>query len=813
MKRKLLSFLFAVFAAGYMCSAQVVFDPATYSGAMPAGMSIVNVDGTDYLQVILNGWSSSLPLDPVVIKRSTSFTCEAKYAVGTSGVEITSINTFLKLANSNFSVEIGAAGAASSSSFISYSVNITHQDTIANLQVAGQETGNGWPALVGDTLWVGKVTVLPSFERVITMETFGTLAFDTDAPVKSRGFAKHYYWTEVTDFSSLNGHIEGGDDSSVRITNYGDLGDRAVATNWRGTPSGPMNIHMAKRPSYSGSWDTLRYVGIDIQGYKANSLEFGYGRARTLTTKDSVVTNVMYSLDGGAWTQLDTSIIDTNGYQKWAYITLPLGGIEGETLDILFAALKTDQFYMDDIAVVGDIVIADSIQLFTSEDTITTVNGTAQLTDIVYPANARQALTWSVNSPIATIDDNGLLTALSNGTIIVTGTAVDGLSASLPIVIYGQKPSPMPIAVNVFGSADNAADYTGTVAIGWEADSVYMEFVVTDDSIVNSGAIYQVDNIEIYFDLDNSKNIHWPRGGNWIANPDPSYDENDMQLRVRPGIDGMLDVASAEFPSKVIYNANDTGYVFNIKIAWNDLLAGYTPTPGDQIGFDIDLSDNDAVSSDANRNQFTWVSPTDKLFNDPSLWGTLEVIQGGAFLPVADVEAPTAPVLTGVSGDLSAILTWTPSTDNTSVMSYIVKQGIFNVDTITAKQTGNALTINNLQVKNYGFNIMAVDNHGNKSVWSNSVYIDIKDLSGIDVLSAAQFAIYPNPVINELNIDNASSIVMVEVLGINGGVINSVANSSAEQIRINTSDLANGMYFIRMTTTDGNVVMSKFIKE
>jgi fructosamine-3-kinase len=57
----------------------VVFDPATYAGSLPAGMEIVDIEGTAYLQVVVNGWNSSLPLDPLVVgDRYTAFTCEAK---------------------------------------------------------------------------------------------------------------------------------------------------------------------------------------------------------------------------------------------------------------------------------------------------------------------------------------------------------------------------------------------------------------------------------------------------------------------------------------------------------------------------------------------------------------------------------------------------------------------------------------------------------------------------------------------------------------------------------------------------------------
>ena len=77
----------------------------------------------------------------------------------------------------------------------------------------------------------------------------------------------------------------------------------------------------------------------------------------------------------------------------------------------------------------------------------------------------------------------------------------------------------------------------------------------------------------------------------------------------------------------------------------NGLLSGFEPAAGTVIGFDVLLSDNDAVASDANRNQITWNSPTDKPFNDPSLFGVLKFVGSGSgyFEVIPDKEKPTAP--------------------------------------------------------------------------------------------------------------------------------------------------------------------------
>jgi len=163
MKEKLL-FLCLLTASFSFVKAQVVFDPATYDpGNLPAGMSIVDIEGTSYCRIVLNGWNSYIEVDPVeVTEEHTDFTVTAKYAVGADngGYTTDEINTFFKLANDDFSLEIGAAGSASSTDLIEYTIPIAETGTASRFQMAGQETTSGnWDAMVGDTLWVGVVTL------------------------------------------------------------------------------------------------------------------------------------------------------------------------------------------------------------------------------------------------------------------------------------------------------------------------------------------------------------------------------------------------------------------------------------------------------------------------------------------------------------------------------------------------------------------------------------------------------------------------------------------------------------------------------
>jgi uncharacterized protein YjdB len=93
------------------------------------------------------------------------------------------------------------------------------------------------------------------------------------------------------------------------------------------------------------------------------------------------------------------------------------------------------------MAKTGELLINISNQMAA---TITTDNGTYQVTATILPLDATdKSLTWVISNGMgnATVDNNGLVTAVSNGTVTVKATANDGsgVFGTLDIVITNQK--------------------------------------------------------------------------------------------------------------------------------------------------------------------------------------------------------------------------------------------------------------------------------------------------------------------------------------------------------------------------------------
>ena len=186
----------------------VILDPAQVDPAeLPSGMEIVSIEGTKYLQALLNGWSSFLPVDPInATAANTHFSTDVKYAVGSSGFELNNINTFLKLATADWT-ELAASGSASSTEFNKYSIEIPTKGMVANFQFAGQETTN-WTALTGDTIWIGKTF----FEDKAAPTAPGNLKADTS------GSTVTLTWDASTDNDKVSGYVVSQDGTELDTT-------------------------------------------------------------------------------------------------------------------------------------------------------------------------------------------------------------------------------------------------------------------------------------------------------------------------------------------------------------------------------------------------------------------------------------------------------------------------------------------------------------------------------------------------------------------------------------------------------------------
>ncbi|HPR30862.1 MAG TPA: sugar-binding protein [Prolixibacteraceae bacterium] len=139
------------------CGSVVVFDPETCNPAdLPQGMDIVDVEGTKYVRIALDGWQSFFSIPPYLIPGEvTHFRFEAKFTEGTSGQPTGNVEMFFKFAEANWN-EISHQYFPGNGDFAEYRIPVGPDHICRFIQTAARET-TGSTVLSGDTIYIGKI--------------------------------------------------------------------------------------------------------------------------------------------------------------------------------------------------------------------------------------------------------------------------------------------------------------------------------------------------------------------------------------------------------------------------------------------------------------------------------------------------------------------------------------------------------------------------------------------------------------------------------------------------------------------------------
>jgi hypothetical protein len=132
-----------------------------------------------------------------------------------------------------------------------------------------------------------------------------------------------------------------------------------------------------------------------------------------------------------------------------------------------------------------------------------------------------------------------------------------------------------------------------------------------------------------------------------------------------------------------------------------------------------------------------------------------------------------------------------------------------NWNTISSNTNSNSVSISNSSANDY-YRLKAVENNGEIS-YSNAIQVDCNTTS-------ENVNIYPNPTQNELNVVFSSidaELITIQVMDILGREITDYDKSEIDfnnSIKLNTSRLSNGIYFIKISEGTQEINKFKFVK-
>ena len=171
-------------------------------------------------------------------------------------------------------------------------------------------------------------------------------------------------------------------------------------------------------------------------------------------------------------------------------------------------------------------------------------------------------------------------------------------------------------------------------------------------------------------------------------------------------------------------------------------------------------------------------------------------------------DAPTGLHTTAIHNE-SLELAW----DNANVDGWNVQWRVGTGTWSSAHTTANSYTITGLTgLTTYEIQVQADCGNNNLSDWSASITAQTTNV-GIENFTENNVTLFPNPAKEyvDIRIDGDVNVTNMEIFDVYGKLINTV-NVIDNPTRINVNGLANGMYFVRVTTDKGAVTKT-FVKK
>ncbi|MBN1924317.1 MAG: T9SS type A sorting domain-containing protein, partial [Prolixibacteraceae bacterium] len=196
-----------------------ILDPAYLDPAsLGEGMSIVEMDGKAYVQVILNGWNSTITVPTFTLGEGWTAVADFKYSVADGAAfTLNQINAVVQIMDNVNKIpnpwggtdpvpsSTGLVQSPATGDWKYVTAGVSADMKIVDMvQFFGQETV-GWGPTVGDTMWIGKVRAMPVDPNVIVdPETFDPAKLNAGWEVVEIS-GKKYFKISLDGWSSWQG--------------------------------------------------------------------------------------------------------------------------------------------------------------------------------------------------------------------------------------------------------------------------------------------------------------------------------------------------------------------------------------------------------------------------------------------------------------------------------------------------------------------------------------------------------------------------------------------------------------------------------
>ena len=608
MKKRISTFLVGMFFAASAVNAQTIFDPANTEGlTLGAGMEVVTIDGTKYLQVILDGWNSSIEVPRVKTSEMAGFKANFKFSQ-VSGADIVSyskendVKVYVQL---NDDVEadqgyyawgaaesVGELASAINDGFNTYSTsfNNEHFTEFHSIQFAGQSQTD-WQPVSGDTMWIGIVEAIPAAATNVIFDPadYVDSTFENMEVVEVGG-EKYLKVTTVEDWGPT---LEFS--ASWSSTKYNTITGKMFAV--AGENKNVNATAQIMTPSANGTTGIGNFTGKDLS-------DTPYEIIGDYTPGTEIVAIQFFSQEKENWNAVNGTIIYlgklTASYVEVENVEAPntakIAYVEGAAGEFAPDGLQSEDFW--------GVIFEDKVDLMDTE------NGNKVARIATAPADK--------------------------------------------FTVIDKKTNEVQENTNSYGYWAGA----------WDQSNLYMWIEAKDDALTNLATLYNItgedmmpslvevnpatwsnDCIEIFVDIANVRTEGHARGTTQyqfrfnygMQGPAYSVDGNQIIMNYSIFGDGSNDTTNIQYATKEVAG----GWALEVAIPWATILR--TPSNnnaqaleaipstivnGKKVALEVSLAD--AEVKDGRNSILNWSNPTgvDTAYTSSEFYGEIELVGG-----------------------------------------------------------------------------------------------------------------------------------------------------------------------------------------
>lgn len=383
------------------------------------------------------------------------------------------------------------------------------------------------------------------------------------------------------DFASLEGWTQVHSEGTFWALGNGKIGTYAVANDKTSTTDDThlateycLGIQCRWSTNYANFTQTKEDATLPAGAYTIT-----YDVQNTNASTTSATYNNNFYVKVGETTYSDTKKEWMNGSSAWTTHTISFSLEEETTANFMisfgygtgsnnFGSGSTPHLYVSHLKIeYAGIVRPEAVSI---DETLTlSIGGTATLTPTYTPsdANTDTEITWTTDAAtVATVDNNGVVTAVGPGTATITATTANGKEATCAVTVNDVTAAAAPsfYATSIENGTDyflyNAAEgkFLGTLKEGWGTQAALTEHGIPFTVTLADGK-YRLDS-HTY----NSKDSHF-FGGTYV-------DSNAADLYIVPLNDGKFSISTADGSAFVTANTTNT-VVANTAATANSVLA------------------------------------------------------------------------------------------------------------------------------------------------------------------------------------------------------------------------------------------------